>query len=93
MLKLPQSHYDLEFVFQNDPGINGHFSTYMKARIFCEREVPPGRQFNGAVDYHYNEIRKFIGQSRVCGIHSGVHTGFFVRGGGELYMYILVLPF
>ena len=47
---------------QNDPGINGsgHFSTYMKARIFCEREVPPGRQFNGAVDYHYNEIRKLV---------------------------------
>ena len=32
----------------------------MKARIFCEREVPPGRQFNGAVDYHYNEIRKLM---------------------------------
>ena len=32
----------------------------MKARIFCEREVPPGRQFNGAVDYHYNEIRKLV---------------------------------
>ena len=47
-------------LFQNDPGINGHFSTYMKARIFCEREVPPGRQFNGAVDYHYNEIRKLM---------------------------------
>lgn len=41
----------------------------MKARIFCEREVPPGRQFNGAVDYHYNEIRKFtLGQN--INVHS-----------------------
>ena len=60
-LEYPVTGFMLTYlVLQNDPGINGHFSTYMKARIFCEREVPPGRQFNGAVDYHYNEIRALI---------------------------------
>ena len=36
--------------------MDGHFSTYMKARIYCEREVPPGRQFIGSLDYQYNNI-------------------------------------
>ena len=49
---------------QNDPGVSSlslgdHFTTFMKARIFCEREVPPGRQFAGTVDYQYNEISEF----------------------------------
>lgn len=45
---------------QNDPGLTSsagnQFTTFMKARIFCEREVPPGRQFAGTVDFQYNEI-------------------------------------
>ena len=50
---------------QNDPGITtmglgNHFTTFMKARIFCEREVPPGRQFAGSVDYNYNEISELL---------------------------------
>ena len=50
------------FTLQNDPGLTSstglgnHFTTFMKARIFCEREVPPGRQFAGTVDFQYNEI-------------------------------------
>ena len=52
-------------LIQNDPGLSSttglgnHFTTFMKARIFCEREVPPGRQFAGSVDYNYNEISEF----------------------------------
>lgn len=38
--------------------MDGRFSTFVKARIFCEREVPPGRQFVGTIDYQYNEICK-----------------------------------
>ena len=37
-------------------GLGNQFTTFMKARIFCEREVPPGRQFAGTVDFQYNEI-------------------------------------
>ena len=35
-----------------------YFNTYMKARIFCEREVPSdsSTQFVGAIDYQYNII-------------------------------------
>jgi len=50
---------------QNDPGSNPdpvtgarHFTTYLKARIYCEREVPTGREFVGALDYQYNDISK-----------------------------------
>jgi hypothetical protein len=47
-------------ILQNDPGLTSssgnQFTTFMKARIFCEREVPPGRQFAGTVDFQYNEI-------------------------------------
>jgi len=50
---------------QNDPGstpgsMTGarHFTTYLKARIYCEREVPTGREFVGALDYQYNDISK-----------------------------------
>ena len=48
---------------QNDPGSDPdpqtgarHFTTYLKARIYCEREVPPGREYTGALDYQYNEM-------------------------------------
>ena len=50
---------------QNDPGstpdMTGarHFTTYMKARIYCEREVPSGREFVGALDYQYNDISEY----------------------------------
>jgi len=32
------------------------FTTYMKARIFCEREVPSesNTRYVGAIDYQYN---------------------------------------
>ena len=46
--------------YQDDPGTSGRFTTFIKARIFCEREVPPGRQFVGTIDYQYNEISKYI---------------------------------
>ena len=46
------------YYVQNDPGIDGRFSTYIKARIFCEREVPPGVLFAGITDFQYNEISK-----------------------------------
>ena len=45
--------------FQNDPGVSGQFSTYIKARILCERDIPPGRQFVGTTNYQYNEISKY----------------------------------
>ena len=35
------------------------FTSYMKARIFCEREMPPGTQFVGAQDFKYNEMCKY----------------------------------
>ena len=51
---------------QNDKGSTNpatdgshFFTTYMKARIFCEREVPPGREYVGAIDYKYNVIREY----------------------------------
>ena len=59
---------------QNDPGsANGdYFTTYMKARIYCEREVPPGRQFTGTIDYQYNEICEWI--SCRLYIHCNMYT-------------------
>ena len=39
--------------------MNGnYFNSYMKARIFCEREVPSqsSTEFVGAIDYQYNII-------------------------------------
>ena len=38
-----------------------YFNTYMKARIFCEREVPSdsSTQFVGAIDYQYNIISTY----------------------------------
>ncbi len=50
---------------QNDRGsVTGsggmhHFVTYMKARIFCEIEVPNEREFSGDIKYQYNEISEF----------------------------------
>ena len=62
------------FPLQNDPGsapdMTGarHFTTYMKARIYCEREVPSGREFVGALDYQYNDISEYT----KCLLLSGV---------------------
>ena len=49
---------------QNDMGSSGaggmdkHFTTFMKARIYCQLKLPTGREFAGAIDYQYNEISK-----------------------------------
>ena len=37
---------------------NQIFTSFMKARIFCEREMPPGTQFVGAQDFKYDEMCK-----------------------------------
>ena len=39
-----------------------YFNSYMKARIFCEREVPSesSTQFVGAIDYQYNIISTYV---------------------------------
>ena len=37
-----------------------HFTTYMKARIYCEREVPSGREFVGALEYQYNDMSEYF---------------------------------
>ena len=41
-----------------------YFNSYMKARIFCEREVPSesSTQFVGAIDYQYNIISMLLVQ-------------------------------
>jgi len=66
--------------FQNDPGsaadpMTGarHFTTYMKARIYCEREVPTGREFTDSLDYQYNEISEWIIQV-ILSLHTHTHT-------------------
>ena len=33
-----------------------YFTTYMKARIFCERQLETGDQFDGGIKYLYNEL-------------------------------------
>ncbi|XP_064387039.1 semaphorin-4B-like isoform X4 [Halichondria panicea] len=42
-------HSQVVRICRNDPGVNGFFSTYMKARIYC-------MMFIGANDYIYNNI-------------------------------------
>ena len=39
-------------------GMDKHFTTFMKARIYCQLKLPTGREFAGAIDYQYNEISK-----------------------------------
>ena len=47
-------------ICRNDRGSNSTsdriFNTYMKARIFCERDKPSGREFTSTLDYQYNSI-------------------------------------
>ena len=50
-------------ICRNDPGSTvtsadgaNYFTTYMKARIFCERDKPSGLEFTGTLDYQYNSI-------------------------------------
>lgn len=50
----------LLFGSQNDPGVDGHFSTFIKARIFCNKKVPVTREFNGALDYQYSSIDSLV---------------------------------
>ena len=51
---------------QNDPGSMSatndarHFTTYMKARIFCTRKVPMGRDNVGSIDYEYNNMSECV---------------------------------
>ncbi len=35
-----------------------HFTSYIKARIYCERTVQPGREFFGSIAYQYNDMSK-----------------------------------
>ena len=37
-------------------GSRVNVNPFMKARIFCKREVPPGRQFASTVDFQYQAI-------------------------------------
>lgn len=52
-------------VCRNDPGssltANGarYFSTFMKARIFCEKSTPANFESIHTLDYDYNSISKF----------------------------------
>ena len=62
--QLTDSRHKPIFPPQNDPGSSPttgakHFTTYMKARIYCEREVPSGREFVGALDYQYNDMSEY----------------------------------
>ena len=47
-------------ICRNDQGSNSSsdpfFNTYMKARIFCERDKPSGRASTSTLDYQYNSI-------------------------------------
>lgn len=45
-------------IIQNDPGVNGVFSTFIKSRIYCTRRTEITREFRGSLDYEYNEISK-----------------------------------
>jgi len=51
--------------------MNGnYFNTYVKARIFCEREVPSqsSTEFVGAIDYQYNIISTYAAYAIIqCG--------------------------
>jgi hypothetical protein len=52
-------------ICRNDPGSQltsggaKYFTTFMKARIFCQRDKPSGLQFTGTLDYIYNSITSF----------------------------------
>lgn len=58
--------------FQNDLGSTAtdggarYFTSFLKARIFCVREVPPGRQFVGAVEYQFNVLSKSKSLTSAC---------------------------
>ena len=49
---------------QNDRGFDPggedmpYFTTYMKARIFCERQLEAGDQFEAGLEFLYNELSK-----------------------------------
>ena len=51
-------------ICRNDPGsanpLDGsqYFTTFMKARIFCERHKPSSLEFTATLDYTYNSISK-----------------------------------
>ena len=32
----------------------------MKARIYCERQLEEGDEYDGAIKYRYNELSEFI---------------------------------
>lgn len=55
-------------ICRNDPGsitTSGgarYFTTYMKARIFCERDKPSSLEFTATIDYIYNSISKYTYQ-------------------------------
>ena len=61
----------------------------MKARIFCEREVPEGRQFYGAIDYQYNEIRKLV-VDKFCTFLSPVIIRSRAQSCDIPYVYLLI---
>ncbi len=62
------------FSTQNDPGsileAGGarHFTSYIKARIYCERTVQPGREFFGSIAYQYNDMSmlRVFSESAIC---------------------------
>ena len=51
-------------ICRNDPGSQltsggaKYFTTFMKARIFCERKKPSSLEFTATLDYIYNSISK-----------------------------------
>ena len=51
-------------ICRNDQGSNSSsdsfFNTFMKARIFCERNKPSGRASTNTLDYKYNSISELL---------------------------------
>ena len=57
-------------ICRNDKGSNSSpdsfFSTFIKARIFCERDKPSGRASISTLDYKYNSISELCSCLFVC---------------------------
>ena len=59
--KTPAIQSQIVRICRNDPGTgqgvgSSSFTTFLKARIFCQKERPSGRNFSGTLDYQYNSI-------------------------------------
>lgn len=57
-------HSRLVRVCRNDPGSmsdgDRHFTTFMKARIFCKKDKPSTLEFTDTLDFQYDSITSFV---------------------------------